>query len=448
MAELDIPELSLVLLIGCSGSGKSYFAAQRFEPFETVSSDFCRGLVASDPTDQSATADAFAVLDLIVAKRLARGLLTVVDATNVQPAARKSLIALAREHDVLPVAIVLDLPAGLCVERNRARGVGFGDAVVRRQIKSLRQSVKHLAKEGLRQVHHLTSVEEIEQAQIRRTKLYNDKRDDHGPFDVIGDVHGCFDELTVLLGELGYELASDAEGRVVDASHPAGRRVVFLGDLVDRGPKVADVLRLAMGMTAAGHALAVQGNHEAKLARALRRGSKVQPTHGLDVSLAQLASQGSEFEERARLWCDGLISHYVLDDSRLVVAHAGLKEAFQGRASKRVREFALYGDTTGESDEYGLPVRYPWAEDYRGQAMVLYGHTPVLEPEWINNTLCLDSGCVFGGRLTALRYPEKELVQVPAVAVHCQPVRPLAAVGPDGGGGLGGGAGPGTGPGR
>ena len=115
----------------------------------------------------------------------------------------------------------------------------------------------------------------------------------------------------------------------------------------------------------------------------------------------------------------------MLDDGRLVVAHAGLKEAYHGRASGRVRSFALYGDSTGETDEYGLPVRYPWANDYRGKAMVLYGHTPIPEPEWVNNTLCLDTGCVFGGSLTALRYPEKEIVAVPAQQVWYEPVKPL-----------------------
>ena len=97
-----------------------------------------------------------------------------------------------------------------------------------------------------------------------------------------------------------------------------------------------------------------------------------------------------------------------------MVAHAGLKESYHGRSSGRVRSFALYGDTTGETDEYGLPVRYPWAQEYRGRAMVAYGHTPVPTAEWVNNTICLDTGVVFGGSLTALRYPEREIVSVPA----------------------------------
>ena len=162
-----------------------------------------------------------------------------------------------------------------------------------------------------------------------------------------------------------------------------------------------------MGMVGAGDAFCVPGNHENKLVRALR-GRKVQVTHGLAESLAQLAAEPAEFRAEAERFMDGLVSHYVLDGGKLVVAHAGLVERYHGRASGRVREFCLYGQTTGETDEYGLPVRYPWAGEYRGRAMVLYGHTPVPEPEWVNNTLCLDTGCVFGGRLTALRYPERE----------------------------------------
>jgi len=122
-----------------------------------------------------------------------------------------------------------------------------------------------------------------------------------------------------------------------------------------------------------------------------------------------------------------LISHYVLDGGKLVVSHAGLIERLQGRASARVRSFCLYGQTTGETDEFGLPVRYPWANDYRGRAMVLYGHTPVPAPEWVNGTLCLDTGCVFGGRLTALKYPEREIVSVPAARVYYQSSKPFSA---------------------
>ena len=425
MTTLDVPELCLVVLVGATGSGKSTFARAHFRPTETLSSDHCRGLVADDETDQSSTPDAFAVLHHIAGVRLRRGRLTVVDATNVVPADRAALVALAREHDVLPVAIVLDLPEAVCAARNAGRpDRAFGPHVLRRQRDQLRRGVRGLAREGFRVVHVLRSEEDVAAVTVRRTRLYPDRRDEAGPFDAVGDVHGCRAELEALLGALGYVLERDDAGRPVGAHHPEGRRAVFLGDLVDRGPDTPGVLRLAMGMVAAGTALCVAGNHENKLLRALR-GRSVQVTHGLAESLAQLGEQPDGFRTEVERFLDGLVSHYVLDGGRLVVCHAGLPERYHMRASRRVREFCLYGQTTGETDEFGLPVRYPWAQDYRGRATVLYGHTPVPTPEWVNDTLCLDTGCAFGGRLTALRYPEREMVSVPAERVHYAPTKPF-----------------------
>ena len=416
---ITIPELSLVVLVGASGSGKSSFARRHFKPTETLSSDFCRGLVSDDENAQAATTDAFDVLHFIAAKRLAAGRLTVVDATNVQPEARKPLVALAREYHCLPVAIVLDLPERVCQERNAERADRqFGPHVVRNHIRNLRQSLRGLEREGFRHVFVLHSPEQVEAATITREPLYNDKKNEHGPFDIIGDVHGCFDELTALLTELGYRV----EGHAV--TPPEVRKAVFLGDLGDRGPKTPDVLRLVMGMTANGTALCVPGNHDIKLLRKLR-GKDVQITHGLAETLMQLDGEPPELSAQVKTFLDGLVSHYVLDDGKLVVAHAGMKAEMQGRGSGKVREFALYGETTGETDEFGLPIRYNWAAQYRGQATVVYGHTPIPSPEWLNHTINIDTGCVFGGRLTALRWPERELVSVPALATYAEPARPF-----------------------
>lgn len=421
MTELRVPEMSLVLLIGVSGSGKSTFAARHFAPTEVLSSDVYRGLVSDDPDSRDATGDAFDALHHLAGIRLRRGRLTVVDATNTQRASRASLLALAREHDVPPVAIVLNPPEKLAATRSR-----YGPKVVGRQHRELSRSLRKLRAEGFRSVHLLSSAEEIDSAVVERTPSYNDRRALHGPFDLIGDVHGCLTELTALLEKLGWQLARDADGSPTSARHPAGRTAVFLGDLVDRGPDTPGVLRLVMGMVADGVAFAVMGNHEQKLVRALR-GRDVQRSHGVVESMEQLAAQPEEFVSAAIEFMDGLRAHYVLDDGELVVAHAGLRERFHGRASKRVRAFALYGETTGETDEFGLPVRYPWATEYRGAALVAYGHTPVPETEWVNNTICLDTGCVFGGSLTALRYPERETVSVAAEKTWFEPIRPLAA---------------------
>lgn len=423
--KITLPELSLVVMIGASGSGKSSFARRHFLATEIVSSDACRGLVADDENDQSATGDAFDILHFIAGKRLKAGRLTVVDATNVRPEDRKSLVALAREYHCLPVAIVLDLPERLCHERNAGRlERNLGPHVVRNQMAALKRGLRGLEREGFRQGYVLRTPEEVDAAAVERQPLWTNRKSDTGPFDIIGDVHGCFEELCLLLEKLGYTI-SGAEMRV---EHPEGRKLVFLGDLVDRGPQVADVLRLVMGAVEEGKGYCVAGNHDVKLLKALR-GRAVQKTHGLAESLAQLESESAAFRDEAAKFLDDLRSHYVFDGGRLVVAHAGLPETMHGRGSGKVREFALYGETTGETDEFGLPVRYHWAGDYRGRAAVVYGHTPTPTAEWLNNTLCLDTGCVFGGQLTALRWPEKELVSVPALRTYYEPIRPLAMAG-------------------
>jgi protein phosphatase len=426
---IALPEMSLVVLVGPSGSGKSTFARTHFKPTEIISSDFCRGLVADDENDQSATEAAFAVLHFILARRLEAGRLTVVDATNVQPEARKELIRLARNYHCLVTAIVFNLPERICHERNQQRpDRQFGPHVVRNQLRSLRQSLRHMKAEGFRHVHVLRSVDEVSAVIIERQPLWNNRKTEHGPFDIIGDIHGCFDELRELLERLGYQITqTEGPEPSFQVRHPEGRKVVFLGDLVDRGLATPLVLRLVMDMVASNVALCVPGNHDTKLLRKLQ-GHNVSMTHGLALSFSQLEPESADFKRRVETFLDALISHYVLDDGRLVVAHAGLKETMHGRGSRAVREFALYGETTGETDEFGLPVRCKWAADYRGKALVVYGHTTVLEPEWLNNTINVDTGCVFGGKLTALRYPEKTLISVTAHQTYCEPVRPLVPV--------------------
>ncbi|BCL34087.1 hypothetical protein NSMS1_05340 [Nostoc sp. MS1] len=430
--KITIPELSLVVLIGASGAGKSTFARQHFQPYEVISSDFCRGLVSNDENNQSASGDAFDVLHYITAKRLAAGKLTVIDATNVQPEDRKTLLQMARQYHCFAVAIVFDLPEELCHERNQQRSDrNFGPHVVRRHTQMLRRSLRGLEKEGFRYVYTLKSPEEIANVELELQPLWNNKKHEHGPFDIIGDIHGCCDELETLLQQLGYEKSTEVEYTLWDAPtyhHPQGRKAIFLGDLVDRGIRILDTVKLVRNMVAAGTAICVPGNHENKLLRKLR-GKNVKVNHGLEQTLEEIAALPEEirepFTKELTEFLDSLVSHYLLDDGRLVVAHAGMKQEMQGRGSGAVREFALYGESTGEIDEFGLPVRYNWAGDYRGEALVVYGHTPVPEAEWLNNTIDIDTGCVFGGKLTALRYPEKELVSVPAARVYCEPAKPL-----------------------
>lgn len=427
--EIKVPELSLVLLIGASGSGKSTFARKHFGKHEVVSSDECRGIVSNDENNLAATNDAFDLLHYIIGKRLKNGYLTVVDATNVQQEARKGLIQLAREYHTLPVAIVLDMPQQVCENRNEERpDRDFGNHVIRQQKQQLKRSIKGLKREGFRQIYILKSPEEVNSVSgIIREKLYNDKKDITGPFDIIGDIHGCYDETVELLKKLGYSInkvSDDGKNFGIQVTHPEDRQIIFLGDLVDRGPNSPAVLKLVMSMVRTGIAWCVPGNHDLKLQKKLN-GKNVAIKHGLAETLEQLEKEPPDFIHEVKEFLYSLISHYVFDEGKLVVAHAGLKEEMQGRGSGAVRAFCLYGETTGEIDEFGLPVRYNWASEYRGKAKVVYGHTPVPEAEWFNKTIDIDTGCVFGGKLTALRYPEEELVSVPAKEVYCEPVKPF-----------------------
>lgn len=426
---IDLPELCLVMLVGATSSGKSSFARRHFLPTEIISSDYCRAMLADDESDQSVTPDAFELMRLMVSKRLKFGRLAVVDATNVQAPARREWIALAREHDVFCVAIVFDLPEVVLVERHKQRAHrDFGEHVIRKQRMELRRSLRGLEREGCRYVHVLHDAAHVDAVTLARTRLWTNLRHESGPFDIIGDVHGCLDELLQLCRSLGYVLTpADGSWQV---RHPDGRRLVFVGDLVDRGQDTPGVLRLVQGVVRDAVGFCVAGNHDDKLARALA-GRKVRVTHGLERSLAQLEAVPDEERRSMAAFLDGLISHYVLDGGRLVVAHAGLAEAMQGRTSERVRRFAMYGETTGETDEFGLPVRHDWAQSYRGKAMVVYGHTPAPQAEWLNHTICVDTGCVFGGHLTALRYPERELVSVPAAREYYPPQRPLGGATPE-----------------
>jgi protein phosphatase len=248
--------------------------------------------------------------------------------------------------------------------------------------------------------------------------------DAHRQFDIVGDVHGCLEELVALLERLGYRV--DCQGDDFAVLPPKGRVLAFVGDLVDRGPAAPEVLRLVMSMVRAGTALCVAGNRDIELVRAMR-GRAVNVTRGMARTLKQLAAEPERFRVEVVRFLRGLPSHLLLDKNRLVIAHAGLKEALQGRNSAAARAFALRGETTGKRDAFGLPIRSNWAAEYRGKAVVAFGHTPVIRPQWMNNTVNIDTGCVYGGHLTVLRYPECETISIPAGAIYYPPRRPFPA---------------------
>jgi protein phosphatase len=443
---IHIPEFALVLLVGPSGCGKSTFARKHFKPTEILSSDFFRGMVSDDEMNQAASEDAFELLHLVCAKRLAGGKLTVIDATNVRAESRKPFLELARKYHVQTVAVVFDFSAEFCHARNQKRPEErpFGPHVTRRHADDLQRSLARFEEEGFRRVHVLKTEDEVSAVGFERYRLPVNRRDERGPFDIVGDVHGCLGELLELLVKLGYRMkrvrdrpatsetakaGEDGSGPIGErefwrVSHPENRRLVFVGDLCDRGPDTPGVYRLVLDAVNRGVAFCVLGNHDDKLLNWLK-GKPVTLNHGRAQSVAQFEQEPLRLRDRVQEFIARLPSHLVLDGGRLVVAHAGLTAEMHGRMSGKARAFALYGDTTGESDEFGLPVRLNWAVNYRGRATVVYGHTPTLVPEWVNRCVCIDTGCVFGGRLTALRWPEQEFVSVPASRPYAESKRPL-----------------------
>ncbi len=374
---IKVPELALVVVTGTPESARLDFCARNFKESE--------------------------LLDDIhnLSSRLEAGGLTVYSQSELAATERIELLKRASENDVDCVAILLDTQKRTVSQRARQHST--------------------LKDDGFRHAYVLTSLEQIGQTDIERLPLSCNLGEQTGPFDIIGDVHGCIDELDMLLQKLGYDICPESGYRII---HPDGRQIVFLGDLVDRGPDAPAVLRLVMAAVNSGRGFCVPGNHDAKLLRHLN-GHKVSITHGLKETLEQFEVQPTEFKLAVQDFLDPLPSHLILDGGKLVVAHAGIKESYQGRSSGRIRAFCHYGDTNGETDSFGLPVRYNWALDYSGEAMVVYGHTPVQNASWLNKTICIDTGCVFGGKLTALRYPSKEVVSVPANKTYYDTPRPF-----------------------
>lgn len=269
------------------------------------------------------------------------------------------------------------------------------------------------------------------QPQSNTPRAGPDLRHENGPFDIIGDVHGCADELLDLLDKLGHGVRlegqeSEDKGRARRAVYAgrSTRRIVFVGDFVDRGPNSPDVLRIVMMLVATGRALAVPGNHDAKFRRWLD-GRDVKISHGLERTVAQMARESPSFHDAVRRFLDTLPYHLWLDGGRLVVAHAGIEADMIGTESERARSFSLFGDTGGARDSNGISQRFHWAAHYEGEAAVVYGHTPVDTVDWVNNTLCIDTGCCFGGSLTALQWPERLVLHVRARQRYAAALRPF-----------------------
>ena len=413
MKRIQIHKTSLVVLCGSAGCGKSSFASRHFSPSQVVSSDQCRAMVSDSEEDMSASRKAFRVFKLLVDSRLSLGKLTVSDSTALTPKARRELVTIGRKHDFQMVLIIFDIPLPVCQERNLSRARNVPQRVLLSHRRLLDKTLSGVQGEDFDSIH-IIKEEDLGSVSVEIVPLPVEIPLS-GPFDIIGVVHGCCDELEMLLDRLGYLRVNS------NFTHPAGRMAVFTGDLGDRGPRCLDSIELVLNMVSSGSALYVPGNHCRKL-HAYFQGRKIKIGHGLERTLEELfraeKSRRDSIAGRFLEIYEKAVPYLMLDRGRLVVAHAGIKENMIGRLSKRIRRFCLFGDTTGEFDADGLPERRDWASQYKGKSLVVYGHTPVAEAELRNNTINIDQGCVLGGKLTALRYPEMELAQVEALEAY------------------------------
>ncbi len=333
----------------------------------------------------------------------------VADSTALDAGTRRNLLDLAHAHAYPAVAIVFPASLDARRSRNAGRARQVPDDVLVTQQAAMDRAVASIGREGWDTVNMLGQGETKPASVVR---LGAEVRSTTAPpYDIVGDVHGCYDELTELLAKLGWLVDGETW------SHPEGRTLISLGDLADRGPDVPACFRLWIRLHAGGKALFVPGNHDNKLMRYLR-GRKVTVSHGLAASIEQLDAlprrERGELQAAILRFIAEAPPYLVLDDGKLIVAHAGIKREMIGKVSKRIQDFTLYGDVTGERTPDGLPVRRDWAAQYRGNAFIVYGHTPVPKPIPFRRTVNIDQGCVFGGRLTAMRYPEMTFEHVRA----------------------------------
>lgn len=405
---LAIPYSSLLILVGTAGAGKSTFAQKNFPRNMSVSTDECREILCGSRRNQKISEDAFDLFYFITEKRLKNSYPTIVDSTALYRKNRQRLREIADSYQFSTTLIFFDLSLEECLQNDQGRTFSVGEEVIKRQFRSLQKAKEQLEEESYDHIVVLKSREEIDNLSIRLTDSLVERKD-KGPFDIIGDIHGCYEMLVSLLDKLGYQKGE------FTYTHPQGRKIIFLGDICDRGEENVKVFDLVYSMWQHKVAYYVPGNHCDKLYRYLL-GQDVKLLHGLDKTVYEYENLTKLAQEKFRENFQELFScspyYLIFDDGKLVVSHAGILGKWIGQVGKKIRSFCLYGSSTGKSDEKGFPMRLNWANGYKGDSYIVYGHTPVEKAVWQNRTINIDLGAVFGGKLCALRYPEKKTVTV------------------------------------
>jgi len=430
--QIEIPGGAVVVLVGPPGAGKSTFAAKHFKATQIVSLDDARAAVSDDAGNQSVTADAVALTQLHLELRLKNGRTTVLDSTNLTDASLASSRKLASKYGAPRVAIVLDTPRDECQRRNAARSRVVPANRLDTMYDRFEALLPVLGQEGFAAIHRVDGGDVVI-VESPRSNIHPDVPVvEASGFDVIGDVHGCSAELKNLLVELGYSLRFDSDGAISSVIPPTeGRMLAFVGDLVDRGPDSLTTVRSVMRLVGAGQAVCALGNHDSKAARAMRpvSGLNVKRTSGLDVTMAQLEREvgfGSDEWNRIRDFLLRLPPYAILKvagEPDLILSHAGLAPGQVGQEPKKVRDRCMYGDVRGLDPSTGYPHRsHEWtrAWDRAGEAHAVFGHTPQEDgtPLLSSNSANVDTACVFGGNLTAMQWPGRAVVQVPALATY------------------------------
>ncbi|ANF95839.1 polynucleotide kinase-phosphatase [Paenibacillus bovis] len=447
---IQLPHAGIILLMGASNSGKSTWIRSLMEqgvigPNEAVSSDQFRAVVGDtehidwrrSSRDESEVLyqqyrlisdKAFRVMEEIIRSRCRLNLTTWVDATHLHPEDRAVYIEIGRRYHVPVTIIALDIPEKTLLERDREREHARGRQRVKQHYQVFRKNIFTLKSEGFRAVHILKPQDMASVTFERKANpLIHDL--DHG-IDIIGDIHGCYEEMIELIQQLGYEPDKDEVYR-----HPDGRQLVSVGDIMSRGPRSMDTMLFWQRQIAAGQGLMVDSNHGWKVARYLE-GRKVTMNHGDEKFAAELEAYGAEHGAEAMKLLQNSLkdmlmsapSHLVFQRNGircLVVAHAGIQDRFIGKQSRRIDDYCRYGDVS-ETGEDGRPVRKDWFTDHTSGEIIVWGHDPRPQPTVVNRTINIDQGAVFGGRLTAYRYPEQRFVSVEAKEDYAQdPDSPL-----------------------